>query len=72
MLHDIPALKELDRYAGDLQCDPFYRWLDRWFLLLQIPLGLGLYWFGEAAQVHGGGLAWCYGPFLCASWSCTT
>ena len=56
MLHDIPALKELDRYAGDLQCDPFYRWLDRWFLLLQIPLGLGLYWFGEAAQVHGGGL----------------
>ena len=56
MLHDIPALKELDRYAGDLQCDPFYRWLDRWFLLLQIPLGLGLYWFGEAAQVHGGGI----------------
>ena len=56
MLHEIPALKELDRYAGDLQCDPFYRWLDRWFLLLQIPLGLGLYWYGEAAQVHGGGL----------------
>merc|ERR1712216_1007629 len=50
MLHEIPALKELDRYAGDLQCDPFYRWLDRWFLLLQIPLGLGLYWYGEAAQ----------------------
>ena len=40
----------IDRYAGDLQCDPFYRWLDRWFLLLQIPLGLGLYWFGEAVQ----------------------
>ena len=56
MLHDIPALKELDRYAGDLQVDPFYRWLDRWFLLLQIPLGLGLYWIGEAAQVHGGGV----------------
>ena len=56
MLHEIPALKELDRYAGDLQCDPFYRWLDRWFLLLQIPLGLSLYWIGEAAQIHGGGL----------------
>ena len=60
MLHDIPALKELDRYAGDLQVDPFYRWLDRWFLLLQIPLGLGLYWIGEAAQVHGGGICLLY------------
>jgi fatty-acid desaturase len=30
--------------------------LDRWFLLLQIPLGLSLYWIGEAAQIHGGGL----------------
>ncbi len=55
MLHDIPALKEKHRYAGDLLKDRFYVWLDRWFLLLQIPLGLGLYWYGEAAGVHGGG-----------------
>ena len=34
----------------------FYRWLDRWFLLLQIPMGAALYWYGNAAQVHGGGL----------------
>nr|AUG32360.1 Stearoyl-CoA 9-desaturase [Paulinella longichromatophora] len=56
MLHDIPALQELDRFAGDLQVDPFYRWLDRWFLLLQAPLAISLYWYGELSGVHGGGL----------------
>jgi stearoyl-CoA desaturase (delta-9 desaturase) len=34
------------RSAPDLARDPFYRWLNRYFLLLQIPLGLLLYWFG--------------------------
>ncbi len=56
MLHDIPALAHSKRLAGDLYADPFFRWLDHWFLLLQIPLGLFLYWFGELNQVHGGGL----------------
>ena len=56
MLHEIPALEHKERFAGDLLSDPFYFWLDRWFLLPQIPLGLALYWYGEAAQVHGGGL----------------
>ncbi|BBL86133.1 Stearoyl-CoA 9-desaturase (chromatophore) [Paulinella micropora] len=56
MLHDIPALQELDRFAGDLQADPFYRWLDRWFLLLQLPLAILVYWYGELSDVHGGGL----------------
>lgn len=56
MLHDIPALREKHRFAGDLLNDRFYVWLDRWFLLLQIPLGLALYWYGEAAGVHGGGV----------------
>ena len=56
MLHDIPALKEKHRYAGDLLKDRFYVWLDRWFLVLQIPLGLALYWYGEAAGIHGGGV----------------
>jgi stearoyl-CoA desaturase (delta-9 desaturase) len=56
MLHDIPALKEKHRYAGDLLNDRFYVWLDRWFLVLQIPVGLALYWYGEAAGVHGGGV----------------
>ncbi|HEY9642620.1 MAG TPA: fatty acid desaturase, partial [Coleofasciculaceae cyanobacterium] len=30
------------RFAPDLARDPFYRWLNRNFLLLQVPLGLGL------------------------------
>jgi stearoyl-CoA desaturase (delta-9 desaturase) len=56
MLHEIPALQHVERLTGDLQRDPFYRWLDRWFLLLQLPLGAALYWVGEGAGVHGGGL----------------
>ncbi|BCL34015.1 acyl-CoA desaturase [Nostoc sp. MS1] len=34
------------KYAPDLARQPFYRWLDRYFLLLQIPLGLVLYALG--------------------------
>jgi fatty-acid desaturase len=56
MLHDIPALREIHRFTGDLRQDPFYRWLDRWFLLLQLPLGMALWFYGEHANVHGGGL----------------
>ncbi|MFL9458237.1 acyl-CoA desaturase [Tolypothrix bouteillei VB521301_2] len=33
-------------FAPDLAKDAFYRWLDRYFLLLQIPLGVGLYLLG--------------------------
>jgi stearoyl-CoA desaturase (delta-9 desaturase) len=56
MLHQIPALEHVQRLTGDLRRDPFYRWLDRWFLLVQLPLGAALYWYGNAAGVHGGGL----------------
>lgn len=34
------------KYAPDLARQPFYRWLDRYFLLLQIPLALLLYAVG--------------------------
>lgn len=34
------------RYAPDLDREPFYRWLNRYFLLLQLPLGLLLYQLG--------------------------
>ncbi|NJL36451.1 MAG: acyl-CoA desaturase [Leptolyngbyaceae cyanobacterium SM1_4_3] len=34
------------KYAPDLARDPYYRWLDRNFLLLQIPLGLLLFALG--------------------------
>lgn len=34
------------QYARDLDRQPFYRWLDRYFLLLQVPLGVLLYLLG--------------------------
>jgi stearoyl-CoA desaturase (delta-9 desaturase) len=34
------------QYAPDLEKQAFYRWLDRYFLLLQIPLGIVLYLLG--------------------------
>ncbi|MBD1849310.1 fatty acid desaturase [Leptolyngbya sp. FACHB-711] len=34
------------KFAPDLAKDPFYRWLDRNYLLLQVPLGIVLYLFG--------------------------
>lgn len=34
------------KYAPDLARDPFYQWMNRYFLLLQIPLGLLLYALG--------------------------
>jgi sn-1 stearoyl-lipid 9-desaturase len=43
MLHPIPAVEHVDRLTGDVQRDPLYRWLDRWFLLLQLPMGAALY-----------------------------
>jgi len=34
------------KYASDLASDPYYCWLNRNFLLLQIPLAIGLYLLG--------------------------
>jgi sn-2 palmitoyl-lipid 9-desaturase len=34
------------RFAPDLDRDPFYRWLNRNFMWLQIPFGIGLYLVG--------------------------
>lgn len=38
--------KTYKRFAPDLDRDPYYRWLNRNFLLLQIPMGLLLYALG--------------------------
>lgn len=45
------------KYAPDLARDPFYQWMNRYFLLLQIPLGLLLYGLGGWSFVI-------YGMFL--------
>ena len=49
ILHPKPEFFEADiyqKYAPDLMRQPFYRWLDRNFLMLQVPLGLILYVLG--------------------------
>jgi fatty-acid desaturase len=38
--------KRYSKYAPDLMRQPFYRWLNRYFLLLQLPLGVLLYALG--------------------------
>lgn len=38
--------EQYKRFAPDLERDPFYRWLNRNFLVLQLPLGLLLYVLG--------------------------
>jgi stearoyl-CoA desaturase (delta-9 desaturase) len=49
--------EQYKRYAPDLAKDPYYRWLNRYFLLLQFPLGLLLYLLGGWSFVI-------YGVFL--------
>lgn len=46
MLHNIPADKDIPRYTKDLIDDPVYQFLDKFFVPLQIVLGLFLYWWG--------------------------
>ena len=50
----VPGEKRVRRYALDLRKDPYYRWLDQSFILLQIPLGLLLYVLGGWAFVLWG------------------
>ncbi|MCF4968310.1 acyl-CoA desaturase [Nostoc sp. CMAA1605] len=60
------ADEKYQKSAPDLARQPFYRWLDRYFLLLQIPLGLLLYALGGWSFVI-------YGMFVRAVllWHCT-
>ncbi|WP_242023116.1 acyl-CoA desaturase [Pseudanabaena mucicola] len=42
------------KYAPELARDPFYLWLDKYFLLLQIPLGFSLYLLGGWSYIIWG------------------
>jgi stearoyl-CoA desaturase (delta-9 desaturase) len=42
------------RYAPDMLRDPYFRFLDRWYWALQIPLGLALLWWGGWGMVVWG------------------
>jgi stearoyl-CoA desaturase (delta-9 desaturase) len=49
LLYPRPEFFEYESYkkfAPDLARDPFYRWLDKYFVLLQIPFGIVLYLLG--------------------------
>lgn len=57
MLYPQPEFFEYDRYqrfAPDLARDPVYRWLNRYFLLLQLPLAALLYVLGGWPMVIWG------------------
>ena len=53
MFEDIPAMKAVPRLTGDLAKDPYYRWLNNNFLLLQVPLAALLFWIGTATGAGG-------------------
>ena len=53
MFEEIPALETVPRLTGDLAKDPYYRWLNSWFLGLQVVLGLFLFWLGTVTGAGG-------------------
>ena len=50
----VPGEKRVRRYAGDMRKDPYFVWLDKYFLFLQVPLGLTLYLLGGWSYVLWG------------------
>jgi sn-1 stearoyl-lipid 9-desaturase len=53
MFTTIPAMGAVPRLTGDLAKDPYYRWLNTWFLLLQLPLAGLLFWIGTVTGAGG-------------------
>ena len=53
MFRDIPAMAAVPRLSADLAKDPYYRWLNRWFLALQLPLAALLFWIGTITGAGG-------------------
>ena len=53
MFRDIPAEQAVPQFTGDLAKDPYYRWLNRWFLALQLPLAGLLFWIGTVSGAGG-------------------
>ena len=53
MFKDVEALKAVPKLSRDLIKDPYYRFLNKYFLFLQIPIGLTLFAIGEKLGVGG-------------------
>lgn len=54
MLHNLPAENDIERYTKDINNQPFYQFCQRYFIFIQIALGLLLYWFGGWSWVIWG------------------
>ena len=76
MLVRVPGEKRVNRYATDLKKDWYYRWLEKNFLVLQIPLAFLLYSLGGWHWVLWGiplritavyHLTWCINS-VCHTW----
>lgn len=46
MCYDIPTTDEIPRYTKDIANDRVYQFLDKYFIPIQVVLGLLLYWWG--------------------------
>jgi stearoyl-CoA desaturase (delta-9 desaturase) len=46
MLHKVPAKADIPRYTKDIADDPVYQFLQKFFIPIQVVLGLFLYWLG--------------------------
>ncbi len=67
MLHKVPAKAEIPRFTRDITSDPFYRFCERYFLPIQIALGVVLYAWGQAWVGNGASfVAW--GIFFRLTW----
>ncbi len=53
MFEPIPAMKTVPKLTRDLYKDGYYRWLNNYFLLLQIPLAAFLFWIGTSSGING-------------------
>ncbi len=53
MFKDVEALKAVPKLSADLIKDPYYRFLNKYFLFLQIPIALSLYVIGQKLGVGG-------------------
>ena len=53
MFDELPAKTAVPRLSADLSIDPYYRWLNRWFLVLQLPLALVLFLIGSHTGAGG-------------------
>ena len=53
MFAEIPAMAAVPRFTAALSKDPYYRWLNNNFLLLQLPLAGLLFWIGTMSGAGG-------------------